>query len=108
MLAAGAVYALWPKASQDPEEQIRQKVIQMSRAAEKKDLGFVLDQISDSFRSGDGLSKQELKGFLAAQILRGNWVRVFLVDTQVRVLGSTASFEGKFVFGRSEATRLEE
>ena len=107
LVVGGVVYALWPSASDSPEEQIRRKVIQMSRSAEKKDLGFVLEQVSDKFRTTDGWTKQELRGFLASQILRGNWVRVFVVDTKVRVVGDTADFSGKFVFGRSEAASLE-
>ncbi len=107
LAAALAVWILWPRAPEDPEEVIRQKVIQMARAAEKKDVGFVLDQLSESFRSADGLSKQEMKGFIAAQILRGSWVRVFVVDTRVSAAGSTAEFQGKFVFGRSDAKELQ-
>ncbi len=105
---AAAILLLWPREKDDPEEKIRRKVVQMARAAEQKDVAFVMEQVSETFRGGDGFTKQELKGFLLGQILRGNWVRVFVADMKVTVNGGSADFQGKFVFGRSEAARLEE
>ncbi len=107
--AALAVLVFWPRNEPTPEEQIRQKVIQMTAAAEEKDLGFIMEQISDRFRgTSPSLSKQELRQLLAAQILRGQWVRVFVRDIDVELRSPTeAWFRGKFIFGRSEADTLE-
>ncbi len=109
LAAAVAVLLLWPRDEASPEEQIRQKVIQMTAAAEEKDLGFIMDQISESFRgTSPALSRQELKQLLAAQILRGQWVRVFVRDIDVELRSpAEARFRGKFIFGRSEADTLE-
>lgn len=110
-LAAALVIALilWLKESPpSSEELIRQKAIKMARAAEQKELGYVMDQISDRFSFEEG-GKRELHQLLAAQILRGNWVRVFVVDTAVSITSpNTASFSGKFIFGRSKATTLKD
>ncbi len=107
--AAVVVVLLWPKGSQSStEELIRQKVIKMARAAEKRDLGDVMDQVSDRFNF-EGGGKRDLHQFLAAQMLRGNWLRVFVVDLAVTMTSpTTATFSGKFIFGRSKATTLKE
>jgi hypothetical protein len=109
LAAAVAVLVFWPREEPSPEEHIRQKVIQMTAAAEQKDLGFIMEQISESFRgTHPRLSRQELKQLLAAQILRGQWVRVFVRDIDVELRSPTeARFRGKFIFGRSEADTLE-
>lgn len=92
-----------------PEELIQQKVIQMAAHAEKKDLGAIMEEISADFRgTRPPLARDELRQLLAAQILRGNWVRVFIREMEVTVTSPTeAAFRGKFVFGRSEADTLE-
>ena len=82
------------------EERVQQR---------REDLAFIMDQISESFRgTSPALSRQELKQLLAAQILRGQWVRVFVRDIDVELRSPTeAHFRGKFIFGRSEADTLE-
>jgi hypothetical protein len=110
VVAAAVVVLLWPKGSQaSSEELIRQKVIKMARAAEKKDLGLIMDQVSERFVFDEGGSKRDLHQLLVAQMLRGNWLRVFAVDLAVTVTSpNTATFSGKFIFGRSNATTLKE
>ncbi|MGQ0507245.1 MAG: hypothetical protein ACT4TC_18220 [Myxococcaceae bacterium] len=107
LVVAALVYVLWPKSEDDPAALIQRKVIQMARSAEKKDVAFIHQQLSEQFRA-QGMSKQEVKGFLAAQILRGNWLRVFVENTSVDVKGAEADFQGKFIFGRSEAKTISE
>jgi hypothetical protein len=109
-LAATAVVLLWPKGSQaSSEELIRQKAIKMARAAENKDLGYIMDQVSDRFVYEDGGSKRDLRQVLAAQMLRGNWLRVFVVDLAVTVTSPTsATLSGKYIFGRSRAETLKD
>ena len=109
-LAAAVVVLLWPKGSQaSSEELIRQKVIKMARAAEKKDVSYIMEQISERFTFDEGGSKRDLHQLLVAQLMRGNWLRVFAVDLAVTVTSpSTASFSGKFIFGRSNAVTLKE
>ena len=109
-LAAAVVVLLWPKGSQaSSEELIRQKVIKMARAAKKKDVSYIMEQISERFTFDEGGSKRDLHQLLVAQLMRGNWLRVFAVDLAVTVTSpSTASFSGKFIFGRSNAATLKE
>jgi len=109
-LAAAVVVLLWPKGSQaSSEELIRQKVIKMARAAEKKDVSYIMEQISERFSFDEGGSKRDLHQLLVAELMRGNWLRVFAVDLAVTVTSpSTASFSGKFIFGRSNAATLKE
>lgn len=112
LLAIGAgvlVLLMWPKQELTPEQIIYRNVLQMQRAAEEKDVGAIMEHVSDRFQGEpQALNKDDLRRFLAAQILRGAWVRVFVRDTDIRLTSATeATFEGKFVFGRSEADTLE-
>ena len=111
VLVATAVVLLLvgPRRERPPEELIQQKVVQMAAHAEKKDVGAIMKEISADFRgTRPMLTRQELHQLLAMQILRGNWVRVFIREMEVTVTSPTeAAFRGKFIFGRSEADTLE-
>jgi len=109
-LAATAVVLLWPKGSQaSSEELIRQKAIKMARAAESKDLSYIMDQVSERFVFEEGGGKRDLHQLLAAQMMRGTWLRVFVVDLAVTVTTpTTAVLTGKYIFGRSRASTLKE
>lgn len=109
-VAAALTFALWPRSSSaNVEELIRHKVVKMARAAEEKDLGYIMDQVSDRFTSAEGWHKADLRAVLAGQVLRGNWLRVFPADLKIFVTSSTtATFSGKFIFGRSTATNLKD
>lgn len=109
-VAAGAVtYAVLLKPSPEPAELVRRKAIQMARAAERRDLGFIMDQVSPRFRSEEGWSRDELRAFLAGQILRGEWIRVFTADLETWTESPTSvRFAGKFILGRSEAKQLKD
>jgi len=109
-VAGALTFALWPRSSSaNVEELIRHKAVKMARAAEEKDLGYIMDQVSDRFTSAEGWHKSELRGVLAAQLMRGNWLRVFPADLKILVTSSTtATFSGKFIFGRSTATNLKD
>lgn len=109
LVAAAVAFLVWPRGEVPAEEQLRRKAVQLARAAEEKDLAFVMEQVSERFRGAEGLSKQELKGVLAGQLLRGSWVRIFLTDLSVTLTsGTSAEVSAKFIFGRSEAERLED
>lgn len=92
-----------------PEELIRQRVVQMGLAAEQKDLGFVMEQISPRFRGAGGMTRDELKAFLAAQLFRGDWMRVFPTDLDVHAVETgKAELSGVFLFGQSRAKLLKD
>ncbi len=109
-IAAGAlVLILWPRQPASVEDLITQKVMNMVRAAEDKALGDVMAEISEKFRSEEGWSKDEVKGVMAAQLFRGNWVRIFPTGLKVTVLSvDEAQMNGTFLFGRSNAKQLAE
>jgi hypothetical protein len=105
----GAAWVLWPAGEESPKERIEREVTQMARAAEKRDLGFVMERISPRFRSSEGWGRDDLKGVLAAELLRGEWVRVFVADLDVTVdTPQRAHLKGKFLLGRSDAKTLKE
>lgn len=107
--AAGLTYALVSGKELPAEEVIRRKAIAMADAAEKKDVGFIMKQVSERFRADSGLSRDEVKGFLAAQLLRGEWVRVFTANVEVTLTSaSTADFRGTYVLARSQAKLLKD
>ena len=110
-VAAGVLtYVLVARGSPPAEEVIRRKAIAMADAAERKDLAFIMKQLSQYFRSEDGsVSRDEVRGLLGAQLLRGQWVRVMTADLDVKVTSeSVAYFHGTYIFARSKAKTLKE
>lgn len=86
LLALGvgsAVVLLWPTEPIGPSEQVRRRIIQISDAAQKRDLGEVTDAVSKSFRSPQGGDRDDVRRIIAAQLLRGQYLKVF---TDVKAL----------------------
>ncbi|MBN1205202.1 MAG: hypothetical protein JXB05_09790 [Myxococcaceae bacterium] len=109
LLVAGLVLALWPREELTVEEAISRKIIEMTRSAEEKDIAEVMEGVSERFKAGEGWGKEQLRGVLAAQVLRGQWVRIFFRDLTVTEVSPTqGEFTAKFLFGRSEAQLLEQ
>lgn len=109
-VAVGVVtYALVARGPPPADELIRRKAIAMAEAAERKDMGFIMKQVSERFRTADGNSREEVRGVLAAQLLRGDWVRVMTANVDVTVTSpTTADFRGVYLFGRSRAQTLKD
>lgn len=109
LVAAGAVLVLWPREEPGVEEAVRRRIVELTSAAERKEMGDLMDGVSERFRSGEGWGRQEVKGVLLARVLRGEWVRIFTTDLEVReVSPSQGDFKVKFIFGRSQAEKLED
>lgn len=110
LLAAGAVLFFWPRAEPSVQEAVTRRVVELTRAAEDKDLGGVMEAVSERFRSDrGGWGKKELRGVLASQVLRGQWVRVFMTNLEVQEVSPTqGDFQARFIFGRSEAEKVED
>jgi ketosteroid isomerase-like protein len=103
LAAGGATYALWPRVEDSPEERIRRMVEEMAGAAEERDVGGILEHISEKFRGEEGMGKDEIRGYIAGHVLRGDWVRVMAMNLEVTLTSEDgADFSGKFVFARSE------
>ena len=70
-----------------------------------------MELVSERFRSNGqgGWSKKDVRGILTAQVLRGQWVRVFVTNLEVReVSPSEGEFNARFIFGRSQAEKVED
>jgi hypothetical protein len=87
--AAVAVWLLWPRTPRSDEELIRETIGRMCGSASQKDVGGILEHVSDGYR-GEGGSKDELKGYLLGYLLRSDIVSVLPGRVEVEVRGSTA------------------
>ncbi|MHB8872152.1 MAG: hypothetical protein ACYC8T_00550 [Myxococcaceae bacterium] len=106
---AGVGVALWPGAHPPPQELITRNIVKMVRAAEDREVSGVMEYVSASFRSDEGWTREEAKAVVAQQVLSRTWVRIFTTGLDVSVTSeSTASMKGKFIFGRSDAQKLDE
>lgn len=109
LLAAGLVLAFWPRPEPGVKEAITREIISMTRAAQEKDVGDIMERVSESFQTDRGWKKQQLRGVLAGQVLRGQWVRVFTTNLDVtEVSPSQGDFRVKIIFGRSPGERVED
>ena len=108
LVAGGLVLALWPSKEPGVAEAIEGRVRELAQAAEDRDLGELTDGVSERFRSKEGWGKPEAKRVLAAQVLRGEWLSVFVADLDAQEESPTrGTFRAKLLFARSEAQSLE-
>jgi hypothetical protein len=77
-------YALSGGSEDDPEAQIREAIEEAVEAAQERDLGALMDRVSERFASR-GMDRDALKGLLFVQLRRGDWRRVFLVNTEIDI-----------------------
>ena len=106
--AAALVLVLWPSREPGVPEAIERRVRELAHAAEERDLGDLTDGVSERFRSKEGWGKPEARRVLAAQVLRGEWLRVFVADLSAQEESPTrGTFRAKLLFARSEARTLE-
>jgi hypothetical protein len=68
-IALAAGFVALRRARTPDEQRIRDAIAAVERACEEKDLGGVLERVSERYRDGDGLGKRELRGFLFAQFI---------------------------------------
>ena len=66
------------------ETQIRKTLARAARAAQERDLGALMDLVSEEFK-GKGMDRRTLKQFVFVQLHRGTWRRVFFVNTSIDV-----------------------
>jgi hypothetical protein len=109
VVAAGLVLYFWPREEPGVKDAVTRRIIDMTRAAEEKDVGEVMQGVSERFKTTDGWRKQEVRSILTAQVLRGQWVRIFTTDIDVNEVSPTqGDFQARFIFGRSQADKLED
>jgi hypothetical protein len=109
-VTGAAVLLLWPTREVPEEEQVRRRVVQMVAAAEKKDVGGMMEGVSEAFRSQQGgWDKPALRGVMVGQVLRGEWVRIISdLEPPTRVAEGEVQVRGRFIFARSQTADLAE
>lgn len=90
-LALGVVLALGCGDPADPESRLRQRLEEIERAVEARDLGDVKEHISEGFHDDTGRDKRELTRFLAGILLRYQNIHL---ATRVRELEIGPAGEG--------------
>ncbi|XXF75962.1 hypothetical protein P2318_23275 [Myxococcaceae bacterium GXIMD 01537] len=109
LLAGGLVLAFWPREEPGVKEAVSREIIAMTRAAQEKDVGAIMEHVSERFRAAQGWDKQQVRGVLVGQVLRGQWVRVFTTNLEVtEVTPTRADYRVKIIFGRSPGERIED
>ncbi|WP_342380924.1 hypothetical protein NVS55_14740 [Myxococcus stipitatus] len=109
LAAAGAVLYFWPRQEPGVSEAITRQVITMARAAETKDVSGVMEGVSERFRTDSNWDKRQVRGVLTGQVLRGQWVRVFVTNLEVHEVSPTqGDFQARFIFGRSQAESVKD
>lgn len=107
--AALLLVVLTQSRTDDPEAEIRRMLQRAATAAEQKDLGGIIKTWSKDF-TAHRMSRNQAKGFVFANLNRGQWSRVFLVSTDVDLESeTTAKVSTGAVLARGDAIeRLEQ
>jgi hypothetical protein len=112
VLAAAVVVGLiwiWPSRTLSPADQVKRQILQASRAAEQKDLGTIMDQVSPRFRMDrGGLDRDDVKRLLAGRLLTQKWIKVFVVQLSAEEASGGVDADLKLIFGNSPAQTLRE
>lgn len=80
-----ALVFIFKSPEQDAEAQVRQTLREAVAAVEKRDLGALMDRVSHRFKGQGGMDRNGVKGILFVYVRRGDWRRVFLVDTTIEI-----------------------
>lgn len=109
LLAAGVVLALWPRQEPGPKEAVTREIVSMTRAAQDKHVGDIMDHVSERFQGAQGWDKQTVRAVLTGQVLRGQWIRVFTTHLELTEVSPTqVDFQVKVIFGRSPGEKVED
>ena len=96
--------ALWMlrPAPATPEAQVRAAVEAMTRAAREHDAAGVLGHISERFQSPELGGKNELRGYLLGELLRGGVVEARMLESKAESTGpGEVLFTGRLLLGRT-------
>ena len=100
---------LLPEQEVDEEEQVRRVVVQMTEAAQRRNVRDVLASVSELFKGESVSDKSALRQLVSYQILRGQWIRVFTTDLVVKPeANGNVRVWAKCIFARSDAVELKE
>jgi len=90
------------------EEAVKAVVEDMAEAAEAKDAGRIKDHISRDYSDPGGMGYQEMKAFLALQMMQSEHISVFLRKVDVEVKGDKAYANVRALIGRGEKPAANE
>ncbi len=90
-----------------PEERIRVLLATAAKAAEEREVGAVVEVLSDRFTGGgDGegerATRDDVRRLLALELLRGRWVSVSISSAEISVEGNRARANVDAVLSRAE------
>ncbi len=95
-------WLLWPAKPLSGEEAVRAVIADIAAKAEKKDPSGIVEHVSERYR-GEAGDRQELKRYLAAYILRSDWVSVVTANVKVALEGDKAHVSLAVLLARSPA-----
>jgi hypothetical protein len=102
-----AAWLLWPKKPLDDEAMIREAIARMCEQAGKKDVGGIVEHVSDSYH-GEAGDKRELKSYLLGYLLRSGMVAAVPARVEVQVKGERAQVVVVVLLARTPAKKAEE
>lgn len=103
LFAAWMVFRSRPPPSD--EDLIRAAIHDLGRLAERHDVSGIIEHVSERYR-GEAGDRQELKGYLAAYLMRADWVGVMEAKVAVEVKGDRATSSFTALLLRSPAASL--
>lgn len=90
LFAGLLVWLLRPKAPRSDEELIRDSIDRMAAATQKKDVSAIAEEVSERYH-GEGGDKRELKTYLLAFLMRGEFVRAIPARVQISLTSESAA-----------------
>ncbi|MEZ5465215.1 MAG: nuclear transport factor 2 family protein [Lysobacteraceae bacterium] len=94
LLTAGLLLACLAACSTAPPEQrLRERIASMQAAIEAGESGGFMDGVADDFVGEGGMDRRQLRGLIAAQLLRAKEVGVSVVSMEVRMLAGDRQAE---------------
>ena len=88
LLAAFALWAVWPDSTD--EDQIREAIQAVAEGARRADVLATMKPVSREYTDAQGLTYDDVRGFLFREFKRRGGITVMLSDIEVTVLGDTA------------------
>ena len=71
-----------------PERAVMERIEEGIAAAERRDVGALMDIVSDDFKS-ERLTRRQLKTTLFLQMQKAAWSRIFVVDQEIQASSDT-------------------
>jgi hypothetical protein len=91
LLGGLTLYVVWPDPSD--EDQVRQAIRDVAEGARNADLVATMKPVSRAYVGDDGVTRDEVKGFLFREYRRRGAITVLLGDIGVHLDGDTAAVE---------------